>query len=335
MPASGSDAGWFRSQQEVRRPEPQLRPRSANCWPSLVWAWVVLESRREMMSTSHIQTLRAMLREEKGVILPGAPNALAARIIADLGFKVVYLTGAGLTNMHLGLPDLGFMDLSQVADHVMAIRCVIDLPLIVDIDTGFGNAINVTHTVRILEQAGASAIQIEDQHAPKRCGHFDGKELIPLEEMVGKVRAAVDTRRQDLVVIARTDACAVEGFEAAIERASRYIEAGADVTFVEAPESLEDLKAVPHRLKAPQMLNMVLGGKTPIVGAAAAAEMGFALVLYANAALQAAVQGMQTTLKALKHAGVLDERTVTSFPGRERLVDKQAFDRMEARYAPR
>jgi 2-methylisocitrate lyase-like PEP mutase family enzyme len=143
-----------------------------------------------MMSTSHIQTLRAMLREEKGVILPGAPNALAARIIADLGFKAVYLTGAGLTNTYLGLPDLGFMDLSLVADHVMAIRCVIDLPLIVDIDTGFGNAVNVTHTVRILEQAGASAIQIEDQHAPKRCGHFDGKELIPLEEMVGKVRAA-------------------------------------------------------------------------------------------------------------------------------------------------
>jgi 2-methylisocitrate lyase-like PEP mutase family enzyme len=154
-----------------------------------------------MMSASHIQTLRTVLREEKGVILPGAPNALAARIIADLGFKAVYLTGAGLTNMHLGLPDLGFMDLSQLADHVMAIRCVIDLPLIVDVDTGFGNAVNVTHTVRILEQAGASAIQIEDQHAPKRCGHFDGKELIPLEEMVGKVRAAVDTRRQDLVVI--------------------------------------------------------------------------------------------------------------------------------------
>ena len=196
------------------------------------------------MSTSHIRTFRAMLREEKGVILPGAPNALAARIVADLGFKAVYLTGAD-SPICTGLPDLGFMDLSQVADHVMAIRCVIDLPLIVDIDTGFGNAVNVTHTVRILEQAGASAIQIEDQHAPKRCGHFDGKELIPTEEMVGKVRAAVDTRRQDLVVIARTDACAVEGFEAAIERAGRYIEAGADVTFVEAPESLEDLKAVP------------------------------------------------------------------------------------------
>src|SRR5271168_4157801 len=236
-----------------------------------------------MMPTSHIQTLRAMLREEKGVILPGAPNALAARIIADLGFKAIYLTGAGLTNMHLGLPDLGFMDLSQVADHVLAIRGVVELPLIVDIDTGFGNAINVAHTVRTLEQAGASAVQLEDQHAPKRCGHFEGKELISAEEMVGKVRAAADARRQDMVIIARTDACAVEGFAAAIDRASRYIEAGADMTFVEAPQTLEDLRAVPKRLAAPQLLNMVLGGKTPIVDAAAAAEMGFSLVLYANA----------------------------------------------------
>lgn len=285
------------------------------------------------MSTSHIQTLRTMLREEKGVILPGAANALAARIIADLGFKAVYLTGAGLTNMHLGLPDLGFMDLSQVADHVMAMRSVIDLPLIVDVDTGFGNAINVTRTVRVLEQAGASAIQIEDQHAPKRCGHFDGKELIPPEEMVSKLRAAVDTRRQDLVVIARTDACAVEGFEAAIERAARYIEAGADVTFVEAPETIEDLEAVPRRLKAPQLLNMVLGGKTPIIEGKAAAEMGFSLVLYANAALQGAVLGMQSALLTLKQKGVLDEQTVASFAERQRLVGKQAFDLMEARYA--
>jgi 2-methylisocitrate lyase-like PEP mutase family enzyme len=285
------------------------------------------------MPNSHIQTLRTMLREDKGVILPGAPNALAARIIADLGFRAVYLTGAGLTNMHLGLPDLGFMDLSLVADHVMAIRNVIDLPLIVDIDTGFGNAVNVTHTIRVLEQAGASAVQIEDQHAPKRCGHFEGKELAPLEEMVAKVRGAVDTRRQDMVVIARTDACAVEGFEAAIERAGRYIEAGADVTFVEAPENLDDLKAVPRRLKAPQLVNMVLGGKTPIVDAKAAADMGFSLVLYANAALQGAVHGMQSTLSTLKQKGVLDESAVTSFAERQRLVGKPEFDRMETRYA--
>jgi 2-methylisocitrate lyase-like PEP mutase family enzyme len=285
------------------------------------------------MSRADIRTLRGMLANDRGVLLPGAPNALGARVIVDLGFKAIYLTGAGLTNMHLGLPDLGFMDLSQVAEHVLAIRGVIDLPLIVDADTGFGNAINVAHTVRTLEQAGASAIQIEDQHAPKRCGHFAGKELISADEMIGKVRAAVDARREGMVVIARTDACAVEGFEQAIERAQRYIEAGADMTFVEAPETLEDLKAVPKRLNAPQLLNMVLGGKTPVIVAAEAGAMGFALVLYANAALQGAILGMQMALKALKQNGVLDESAVASFAERQRLVDKASFDAMEIRYA--
>jgi 2-methylisocitrate lyase-like PEP mutase family enzyme len=285
------------------------------------------------MPSTHIAALRALLEREKGVLVPGAPNALAARIIADLGFKAVYLTGAGLTNMHLGLPDLGFMGLTMVAEHTMAIRGVVDLPLIVDADTGFGNAINVTHTVRTLEQAGASAIQLEDQHAPKRCGHFSGKELIPAEEMVSKISAAVDSRRDGLVIIARTDACAVEGFEAAIDRASRYIEAGADVTFVEAVESIADLREVPKRLAVPQLLNMVLGGQTPIVDGKAAADMGFPIVLYANAALQGAVQGMQTTLKALRDAGQLDEASVTSFEERQRLVGKPAYDAMDARYA--
>jgi 2-methylisocitrate lyase-like PEP mutase family enzyme len=285
------------------------------------------------MPSTHIAALRALLEREKGVLVPGAPNALAARIIADLGFKAVYLTGAGLTNMHLGLPDLGFMDLTMVADHTMAIRGVVDLPLIVDADTGFGNAINVTHTVRTLEQAGASAIQLEDQHAPKRCGHFGGKELVPAEEMVSKISAAVDSRRDGLVIIARTDACAVEGFEAAIDRASRYIEAGADVTFVEAVESIADLREVPKRLAVPQLLNMVLGGQTPIVDHKAAADMGFSIVLYANAALQGAVQGMQTTLKALRDQGQLNEVSVTSFEERQRLVGKPAYDAMEARYA--
>jgi 2-methylisocitrate lyase-like PEP mutase family enzyme len=287
------------------------------------------------MATPHIEALRAMLREEKGILVPGVPNALGARVVADLGFKAVYLTGAGLTNMYLGLPDLGFMDLSQLSSHVMAIRSVIDLPLIADVDTGFGNAINVTHTVRIMEQAGASGIQIEDQHSPKRCGHFAGKELIPLAEMLGKIKAAVDSRRQNMVIIARTDACAVEGFEAAIERASRFAEAGADVTFVEAPETLDDLKAVPRRIKAPQVINLVLGGKTPIVDRAAAAEMGFSIVLYANAALQGAVNGMQTTLSALKSNGVLSESNVASFEERQRLVDKPTYDAMEKRYATR
>ncbi|HVJ42442.1 MAG TPA: isocitrate lyase/phosphoenolpyruvate mutase family protein [Dongiaceae bacterium] len=287
------------------------------------------------MTPSHIAVLRDMLKNERGVLLPGAPNALAARVVADLGFRAIYLTGAGLTNMHLGLPDLGFMDLSQVAAHVLAIRGITDLPLIVDADTGFGNAVNVGHTVRTLEQAGASAIQLEDQAAPKRCGHFAGKELVGADEMVMKVKAAADARRHDMVIVARTDACAVEGFDAAIARAARYIEAGADMTFVEAPENLDDLAQLPQRLQVPQMLNMVLGGKTPIIDRAQAADMGFSLVLYANAALQGAMLGMQNALAALRDHGILDEGggLVMPFAERQRLVDKPHYDALEKRYA--
>jgi 2-methylisocitrate lyase-like PEP mutase family enzyme len=287
------------------------------------------------MAREHIQVLRKMLQSDRGVILPGAPNALAARVVADLGFSAVYLTGAGLTNTLLGLPDLGFLDLSQVTEHTMAIRGVVDLPLVVDADTGFGNALNVSHTVRALERAGASAVQLEDQRAPKRCGHFDGKELIVADEMVSKIKAAVDSRREDVVVIARTDACAVEGFEAAIERAGRYIDAGADMTFVEAPNSLEELKEIPKRLRAPQLLNIVLGGKTPIVDRKSCEDMGYSFVLYANAALQGMLLGMLTALRTLREKGVLDERDscIASFAERQRLVGKEKFDEMERSYA--
>jgi 2-methylisocitrate lyase-like PEP mutase family enzyme len=287
------------------------------------------------MAREHIQVLRKMLQSDRGVILPGAPNALAARVVADLGFSAVYLTGAGLTNTLLGLPDLGFLDLSQVTEHTMAIRGVVDLPLVVDADTGFGNALNVSHTVRALERAGASAVQLEDQRAPKRCGHFDGKELIVADEMVSKIKAAVDSRREDVVVIARTDACAVEGFEAAIERAGRYIDAGADMTFVEAPNSLEELKEIPKRLRAPQLLNIVLGGRTPIVDRKSCEDMGYSFVLYANAALQGMLLGIRTALRTLREKGVLDERDscIASFAERQRLVGKEKFDEMERSYA--
>jgi 2-methylisocitrate lyase-like PEP mutase family enzyme len=287
------------------------------------------------MSQEHINTLRKILAAERGVLLPGAANALTARIIADLGFKAVYLTGAGLTNMHLGLPDLGFMDLSQVVAHTMAIRNITNLPIIVDADTGFGNALNVGHTVTMLERAGASAIQLEDQVMPKRCGHFNGQELVPAAEMVNKVKAAVDARRDGVLIIARTDARAAEGFESAIDRAGSYIEAGADMTFVEAPQSLEELRNIPELLNAPQMLNMVVGGKTPIIDRTAAADMGFSLILYANVALQAAIKGMQLALITLRENGSLDEAkgAVATFTERQRLVDKPAFDGLERRYA--
>jgi 2-methylisocitrate lyase-like PEP mutase family enzyme len=288
-----------------------------------------------MKSHNHIETLRHLLATERGLLLPGAPNALAVRVIADLGFKAVYLTGAGLTNMSLGLPDLGFMDLSQVVEHTMAIREITDMPIIVDADTGFGNAVNVVHTVKMIELAGASAIQIEDQHSPKRCGHFEGKELIPPSEMVGKIKAAVDARRQGMLIIARTDSSANEGFEAAIDRASQYIAAGADITFVEAPQTIEEIRQIPKRLGVPQLINMVIGGKTPILDQATVADMGFSLLLYANAALQGAVLGMQTALRTLRDKGMLDETSgiITTFAERQRLVDKPAFDAMERRYA--
>jgi 2-methylisocitrate lyase-like PEP mutase family enzyme len=285
--------------------------------------------------SDHIERLRRMLAEEKGVLLPGAPNALAARIIADLGFKAVYLTGAGLTNMFLGIPDLGFMDLSQVTEHTMAMRNVVDLPIVVDADTGFGNAVNVAHTVRILESAGASAIQLEDQKTPKRCGHFSGKEIVSTEEMVNKIKSAVDARRQNMLVIARTDARAVEGLEQALERAHRYVEAGADVMFVEAPDTIDEIREIGRRVNVPQLLNIVVGGRTPAVTPAQASEMGFNLLLYANTALQGAIHGMQTALRTLIETGSMDEQSglVATFAERQRLVQKPFYDELERRYA--
>jgi 2-methylisocitrate lyase-like PEP mutase family enzyme len=285
--------------------------------------------------SDHIERLRQMLATEKGVLLPGAPNALAARIIADLGFKAVYLTGAGLTNMFLGIPDLGFMDLSQVTEHTMAMRNVVDLPIVVDADTGFGNAVNVAHTVRILESAGASAIQLEDQKTPKRCGHFSGKEIVSTEEMVNKIKSAVDARRQNMIVIARTDARAVEGLEQALERAHRYVEAGADVMFVEAPETIDEVREIGRRVNVPQLLNIVVGGRTPAVTPAQASEMGFNLLLYANTALQGAIHGMQTALRTLIETGSMDEQSglVATFAERQRLVQKPFYDELERRYA--
>src|SRR5579859_2544486 len=261
----------------------------------------------EQAMSNHIKTLRDIVARRDGALLPGVPNALAARIVEDLGFEAIYLTGAGFTNMSLGLPDMSFMDLSQVAAATMAIRNVTELPLVVDADTGFGNAVNVTQTVRILERAGASAIQLEDQTSPKRCGHFEGKELVPAAEMIAKIKAAVDARRDGMVVIARTDARAVEGFEGALDRAGRYIEAGADMTFLEAPQTLDEVRRVPRALGVPQLLNIVVGGKTPVIIQAQAAQMGFSLLLYANAALQGAVLGMQHELATLRDQGAVDE----------------------------
>jgi 2-methylisocitrate lyase-like PEP mutase family enzyme len=280
--------------------------------------------------------LRSKLEERRGLLVPGAADALSARVIASLGFEAIYITGAGVTNTMLGLPDLGFISLPEIAQQTAAIRDAVELPIIVDADTGFGNALNVRHTVRVLERAGANAIQIEDQVFPKRCGHFSGKQVIAAEEMATKIKAAVDARRsQDFLIVARTDARAVHGFQAAIDRAGLWIDAGADVTFVEAPESVEEMKTIPKMLSAPQLINVVPGGKTPIVDAATLASMGFAVVLYANAALQGAIAGMKAALSELKARGFLDESSgkISSFADRQRLVQKPLFDELERRYS--
>jgi 2-methylisocitrate lyase-like PEP mutase family enzyme len=286
-----------------------------------------------MMSTK--KQLRTLVEARRGVIVPGAFNALSARVIVDAGFQAIYITGAGVTNMTFALPDQAFMGLSDIADHTARIRDAVDVPLIVDADTGFGNALNTYQTVRTLERAGADCIQIEDQVSPKRCGHFSGKEVITTIEMIGKIKAAVDARRDpDLLIMARTDACAVYGFEAAIERAQLFSEAGADILFVEAVTTTEEIRTLPSRLKSPQLMNMVIGGKTPIFSAEELAGLGYGIVLYANAALQGAVSGMQKALTVLRDTQRIDEGSglVVSFAERQRLVGKPQWDALEKKY---
>jgi 2-methylisocitrate lyase-like PEP mutase family enzyme len=287
------------------------------------------------VTASTRETLQKLVRAKRGVLVPGAFNAMSAQVIVDLGFEAIYVTGAGVTNMSLGLPDQGFMGLSDMAEHTARIRDAVSLPLLVDADTGFGNALNVYHAVRTLERAGADCIQLEDQVNPKRCGHFSGKEVISTEEAVGKIKAAVDARQDTkLLIMARTDAAAVHGFEAAVERAHRFADAGADILFVEAVTQAQEIRALPQRLTTPQLMNMVMGGKTPLVGASELAQMGYALVLWANAALQGAVQGMQLALNRLRETGELTQGSglVVSFEERQRLVGKPLWDERSERY---
>lgn len=282
--------------------------------------------------------LRRLVETRRGVLVPGAFNALSARIAADLGFEAIYVTGAGVTNMSLGLPDQGFMGLHEICEQTSRMRDAVELPLIVDADTGFGNALNVRHTVRALERAGADAIQLEDQVSPKRCGHFSGKQVVEISEMVGKIKAAVDARLDpDLLIVARTDACAIHGFAAAVDRAGAFSEAGADLLFVEALETPDEIRRLPRLLDKPQLMNAVLGGKTPILGADELGDLGYSIVLYANAALQGAVLGMQKALIQLRDARRIaeDPTIVAPFTERQRLVGKAHWDALESRYVDR
>ena len=255
------------------------------------------------------ETPRARLARPPIVVAPGVFDALTASIAAEAGFEALYLSGAGIAYTKLGRPDIGLVTMTEVAETLGHIRERVDTPVIVDADTGYGNALNVERTMRVFERAGASALQFEDQVLPKRCGHLAGKELISTTEMVGKIHAAVDSRRdRETLVIARTDAVAVEGFERAIERARAYRAAGADMLFIEAPKSRDDLARVGGAFDGatPLMANMVEGGATPVTPAAELQAMGFALVIFPGGIVRALALAARDFYAGLARDGTSD-----------------------------
>ena len=254
-------------------------------------------------------SLPTLLRGPEIVLAAGVYDGLTASLAAAAGFQAIYLSGASIAYTKLGRPDIGLVSMSEVADVIALIRDRVATPLIVDADTGYGNALNVQRTVRLFERAGASAIQLEDQTFPKRCGHLSDKSVIPAAEMVGKIKAAVDARASEqTLVIARTDAVAVEGFEPAIERARRYAEAGADVLFVEAPRSQDQLAAVVRAFPKgpPLMANMVEGGRTPILGREALQALGFSLVIFPGGIVRAIAKTARAFYETLARDGTTD-----------------------------
>ncbi len=288
------------------------------------------------MNDTKAKTLRELLRPGAATLLPGASNAMTARIIEDAGFDAFLITGAGIANMYLGMPDVGLTTVTEVADHVARIRDVVQIPMIADGDTGFGNPVNVQRTVRLFERAGANAIQLEDQVFPKKCGHFEGKSVVPAADMIEKIKSAADTRQsEEFLIVARTDAYAMEGLDAALDRVSRYQEAGADILFVEAPREVEDLRKIPAKVPGTHLCNLVFGGKTPLASREEFAEMGFAGVIYANAALQAAMLAMADVLGHLQRHGSLagKEAAVMPFEQRQRVIRLAEFEALDRRYA--
>ena len=250
--------------------------------------------------------LKERLQAPGIVTAPGVYDAFSALLVEQAGFHAAYLSGASIAYTRFGRPDIGFLSLDDVASVTRNIRERVDLPLIVDADTGFGNALNVMQTVRVLERAGASAIQFEDQAAPKRCGHLDGKTLISAQEMAGKIRAACDARRDpNTLIVARTDAVAVEGLEPALARAEMFADAGADVLFVEALRSREDMGTAIARLghRAPLLANMVEGGKTPVLPAAELEEIGFRIVIFPGGTARALSFALRDYLASLAAHG--------------------------------
>ena len=280
------------------------------------------------------QRIRSLIGGDGYTIVPGAYDTLTARLVEQAGFDAVYLTGGGYSRAN-GYPDLGLLTLSENVRFIGLTVEAVGIPVVADADTGYGNAINVIRTVREYEKAGVAAFHIEDQVSPKKCGHYEGKEVISTAEMVGKIHAAVDTRQDpDLVIIARTDARAVEGLQAAIDRVNAYLEAGADVGFVEAPENAEELRIVGRQVKGPALANVFEGGKTPMLSARELEAMGFRLGVYPSQTHRAAIRAAQRVLAALKEDG--DTRRIedelATFQEREDAIGTARWRALEQKY---
>jgi len=280
------------------------------------------------------QKMRRLIERPGYTLAPGAYDTLTARLVEAAGFEAVYLTGGGYSRAN-GYPDLGLLTLGENVRFVGLTVEAVGIPVIADADTGYGNALNVIRTVRDYEKSGVAAFHLEDQVSPKKCGHYEGKEVVGTAEMVGKIHAAVDARRDpDLVIIARSDARAVEGLQAAIDRVNAYLEAGADVGFVEAPQNVEELRIVGREVKGPALVNVFEGGKTPMLPAAVLAAMGFCLGIYPSQTHRAAIRAAQKVLRVLKEDG--DTRRVeaelATFEEREEAVGTARWRALEQKY---
>jgi carboxyvinyl-carboxyphosphonate phosphorylmutase len=280
------------------------------------------------------KALRQLIARDGYTMVPGAYDTLTARLVEQAGFEAVYLTGGGYSRAS-GYPDLGLLSLTENAMFIARTVEAVGIPVIADADTGYGNAINVIRTVREYEKSGVAGFHIEDQVSPKKCGHYEGKEVISRAEMVGKIKAAVDTRRDaDMVIIARSDARAIEGLDAAIERVNAYIEAGADVGFVEAPQTVDELRIVGRSVRGPALVNVFEGGKTPMLGAKELGAMGFRLGIYPSQTHRAAIRAAQRVLAAMKRDGDTNavEADLASFQEREEAVGTAHWRELEGKY---
>ena len=281
--------------------------------------------------------LRKLLSQPGLLIVPGAADALTARLIEDSGFSAVYASGAGIANVQFALPDIGLLTMTEMIEPIRRIVDAVDIPVIADADTGYGNAVNVTRTTRAFEDAGVAAMQLEDQVTPKKCGHFNGTEVISADEMTQKVHAAVRARKE-MLIIARTDSLATHGIDEAVRRANLYAEAGADIIFVEAPTQKEQIAQLPKQINAPLLFNMTEGAKTPPISHDELQEMGYRVVIHPNLAMRVAARAVQSALAVLQktRSSELLIPSMLEWNERQRLVrlpEWETLDNELSRYA--